>query len=160
MQDIRIAAVTAPPDVRAARDLILEYAGTLPFDLGYQGFAEEIAAFPEKYAPPRGRLLLARVDGASAGCIALRPLGADDGEVKRLYVRPACRGLGLGRRLVEAIVTEGRDAGYRRLRLDTNRGLMAGAERLYRDAGFVETPPYYEGPDADTAYYALELRPD
>ena len=157
MAGICIAAAVSPDDVAAGRSLVLEYADTLPFDLGYQNFADEIATFPAKYAPPAGRLLIGRVDGVPAGCIALRPLGPGEGEVKRLYVRPAARGIGLGGRLVSAIVAEGRGVGYRRLRLDTIRGLMADAERLYRAAGFRETPPYYDNPKADTVYYALDL---
>lgn len=157
MPGIRITAVTMPPDVAAVRALILEYAGTLPFDLGYQNFAEEIARFPGAYAPPQGRLLLARLGDMPVGCIALRPLRDGEGEVKRLYVRSSGRGHALGRRLVASIVAEARAAGYRRLRLDTIRDLMATAEALYRAAGFVETPPYYDNPRTDTVYYALDL---
>ncbi len=157
MTDIRLIGVEAAKDIAAVRGLFLEYAESLPFDLGYQNFADEIAEFPGQYAPPKGGLILARVDGATAGAVGLRPLDAAVGEIKRLYVRPDYRGLGLGAKLVDAIVGCGRRTGYAALRLDTIRGLMEGAEILYRRRGFIEIAAYYENPMADAVYYELRL---
>lgn len=144
-------------EVETVREMFLEYAETIDFDLCFQGFDEELAGLPGDYARPRGILILATVDGAPAGCVALRPLRDDEGEIKRLYVRPDYRGLGLGRRLAREIVDFGRDAGYRMLRLDTVPRIMGAADALYQDLGFVATPPYYDNPIPGAVYYALEF---
>lgn len=105
------------------RDIFREYAQSLAIDLCFQGFDEELAALPGDYAPPRGALLLAEVEGAIAGCCALRPLDTSDypnaAEMKRLYVRKAFRGFGLGRELAEAMLDCARQAGYACVLLDT-----------------------------------------
>ena len=119
------------PAADEVRPLLLEYAGSLSFDLCFQDFERELAGLPGDYAPPDGALLLARVDGAPAGCVALRRLGGTAGELKRLYVRPGHRGLGLGRALAESAITTARELGYGQLRLDTTPE-MAAAHELYR----------------------------
>jgi putative acetyltransferase len=124
------------------RALFLEYAGSLGFSLCFQGFDEELRALPGMYAPPRGRLLLAIEDDRPAGCVGLHPWDADAAEMKRLYVRPAFRGRGLGRILAEAALAEARSIGYRSIRLDTIASHMQSAIALYRDLGFREIPPY------------------
>src|SRR5687767_4339190 len=96
--------VATPGDVEAARELFAEYQRSVGIDLCFQGFDEELAGLPGAYAPPGGCLLLARTDGVLAGTVALRPLGEGACEMKRLYVRPAARGTGVGRALAEAIV--------------------------------------------------------
>jgi len=160
---IVVASPRDAADLQAIRTLFLEYAESLGFSLGYQGFEAELAELPGKYTPPTGALLLARVDGAAAGTVALRQLAPDICEMKRLYVRPAYRGLrtddglSLGRALASAIVTEARALGYRRLRLDTIADTMGAAMRLYRSMGFVEIPPYYPSPIPGTAYLELVL---
>jgi ribosomal protein S18 acetylase RimI-like enzyme len=153
---MRIADAHEPPLLADARSLLRAYAESLPFDLGFQGFAEELAALPGDYAPPRGRLLVARVGGASVGCVALRPLDGTTAELKRLYVRPEGRGTGAGRALAAAALDAARAAGYARVRLDTTPG-METAQALYRSLGFVEIPPYRENPVAGTRYLELEL---
>ena len=154
---VHVEEAVREPEVDAVRALFVEYAGTLPFDLDYQGFDNEISAFPGKYAPPGGVLQLAHVDDMPAGAIGLRPLAPDVAEVKRLYVRPTYQGLGIGRLLVERVIESGRRIGYRKLRLDTIRDLMAPAEALYRSVGFNEIPPYYENPIPNAVYYELKL---
>ncbi|HEY6123742.1 MAG TPA: GNAT family N-acetyltransferase, partial [Steroidobacteraceae bacterium] len=99
--------------------LFVEYASAIGIDLEYQGFSQELATLPGKYAPPSGELLLASIDGVPAGCVALRALDGATVEMKRLYVRDAARGLGLGKRLVEAAIGAARTGGYAELRLDT-----------------------------------------
>ena len=152
--DIR-QAVT-PDDVRAARQLFLEYAAWLKVDLCFQGFDQELAGLPGKYAPPQGRLLLASVEGEDAGCIALRPLEPGVGEVKRMYVRPAFRGRGIARRLARELLDAARTIGYATLRLDT-LSFMQEAAALYRALGFVQTAAYYDNPLPGVVYMELKL---
>jgi GNAT superfamily N-acetyltransferase len=150
-----IRQAESPADIAHARDLFQEYAAWLNIDLCFQNFDEELATLPGKYAPPRGRLFLAGDD--PVGCIALRPLEeAGIGEVKRLYVRPAARGTGLGRALVESVLTHARDIGYRELRLDT-ADWMRDAVRLYERLGFLECSPYYHNPMPGAVYMSLVL---
>ena len=131
------------------RDIFREYAQSLAIDLCFQGFDEELAVLPGDYAAPRGALLLAEVEGAIAGCCALRPLDTSDypnaAEMKRLYVRKAFRGFGLGRELAEAMLDCARQAGYACVLLDT-LSEMDTARSLYDDLGFVEIAPYYHNP--------------
>ncbi len=157
-------------DIALARELFVEYARWLAVDLCFQGFGNELATLPGAYAAPRGRLLLAGVQPAAFGCIALRPLefkkpstlAAPDphdaaiGEVKRLFVQPAHRGEGWGRRLAEALIAEARAIGYRELKLDT-LDWMDDARRLYAKLGFRECPAYYENPLPGVVYMALAL---
>ena len=153
-----------PPYSRAmlqeTRRLFLEYARSLKLDLEFQGFGRELRELPGEYAPPRGLLILARPgesDGSEAvGCIALRPLGAEICEMKRLYVRPAWRGSGLGRTLSLRLMDEALRLGYRRMRLDTLASMEA-ATGLYRSLGFREIPPYYHNPLPDPLFFEREL---
>lgn len=147
-------------DVDVVRVLFREYANSLDADLCFQGFAQELATLPGAYQAPRGALLLARVDGQAAGCCALRPLDEVDYsnacEMKRLYVRPAFRGLGLGRQLAEAILDIARLCGYDNLLLDTLSDMEA-ARAMYVDLGFEEVPPYYHNPIAGAHYLRAQL---
>jgi putative acetyltransferase len=147
-------------ELLATTEIFREYAVTLGFDLCFQDFEGEIANLPGDYAPPRGALLLAKVDGAIAGCCALRPLDSSDyvnaAEMKRLYVRPAFRGLGLGRQLAEAILDEARIAAYDSVLLDT-LDHMEIARAMYEELGFKEIPPYYHNPLAGAHYLKVDL---
>lgn len=144
----------------AVRSIFQEYADSLDVDLEFQGFSVELAELPGEYAEPRGVLLLAEVDGSVAGCCALRPLDnvdyANACEMKRLYVRKAFRGFGLGRHLAEAILDAARRAGYTCILLDTLDGMEA-ARALYADLGFTEIPPYYHNPVAGAHYLKAEI---
>ncbi|HYZ18341.1 MAG TPA: GNAT family N-acetyltransferase [Gaiellaceae bacterium] len=148
---------SAPGRVAEARLLFREYAASLGFDLEFQGFDDELRGLPGDYAPPAGRLLLGLVRGEVAGCVALRELEPGVCEMKRLYVRPAHRGSGLGRALAEAIVAEGRAAGYAWMRLDTVPQMRA-ARKLYATLGFREIEPYRFNPIAGTSFMELDLR--
>jgi putative acetyltransferase len=146
-------------DIAQVRELFLEYRSTLGVDLCFQGFAEELASLPGKYARPAGRLLLALNGPTVLGVVALRPVLSTDCEMKRLYVRSAGRGTGLGRLLTQALIKEARLEGYSRLLLDT-LPTMSQAQALYRSMGFVEIPAYCHNPIAGTRYMALDLRGD
>jgi putative acetyltransferase len=143
-------------DIAEARRLLEQYEASLDVDLRYQGFEEELAGLPGAYAPPRGRLLLAVDGSAPAGCVALRPLGDDVCEMKRLYVSPAARGRRVGRLLAETVIREARLIGYCRMRLDTLPS-MKEALALYRALGFEEIAPYYASPVAGTRFLELLL---
>jgi len=155
---IEIADAHQPPRLAAAAALFDEYAGSLEIDLSFQDYHRERATLPGGYAPPGGRLLLALVDGEPAGCVALRELdaAAGDCEMKRLYVRPTARGLGLGRRLAVAVIDAARAAGYRRMLLDTLPS-MAAAVGLYQALGFVDVPAYRHNPVPGARFMGLGL---
>jgi carbonic anhydrase len=151
---LTIVHVVAPADVRDIQELLREYATwTFTLEAGseraptFQGFEKELAGLPGSYAPPMGCLLLARDDGAAAGCIALRRHDATTGEVKRLYLRPGFRGKNIGRQLVAALVAEARTLGYRRLILDSHIS-MTKAHELYAAAGFRKVDAPLEFPEA------------
>lgn len=158
MTAFRIGPAATPGDIAAIRDLFTTYAAGLGVDLGYQGFDAELAGLPGRYAPPRGALLLARgADGAPLGCVALRaidPVGCC--EMKRLFVRPAARGTGLGRALAEAVIAEAARLGHREMRLDSLPG-MRDAIALYTRIGFTPIAPYYATPVAGTVFLARRL---
>lgn len=153
---VEIRPLSFAGDLTHARLLFSEYAASLPFDLSFQDFDRELAGLPGAYAPPEGALLLAMDGGEPAGCVALRPLAPDVCEMKRLYVRPSHRGGGLGRRLVRAVLAEGRARGYARMRLDTVPGMEA-AIALYRTCGFREIPPYRPNPIPGALFLEADL---
>ena len=153
-----IARVAGPgAQLEAVRALFLDYAQSLGFSLCFQGFDEELRTLPGMYAPPRGRLLLAMEGDAPAGCVGLHEWDAQIAEMKRLYVRPAFRGHGLGRILTDAALADARALGYRSIRLDTIPTLMQPAIALYRELGFREIPPYRDNPITGALYLELHL---
>jgi len=154
----RITQVSTPEQIAQVARLFQEYAASLPVDLGYQDFAAELAALPGKYVPPTGALLIAESDaGEALACVALRPMAqAGRCEMKRLYVAPAGRGLGLGRAMAEAICAEAARLGYREICLDTLPS-MAEAQSLYARMGFIDIAPYYDTPVLGTRFLARPL---
>lgn len=169
----RVAIVPAdnPVRIEAVRELFQEYAESLSFNLCFQSFEEELAALPGEYAPWSGMLLLGLVNDGPAGCVALRKLGPNSSseddeimaeldvcEMKRLYVRPQFRGIGVGRELVDAILKCAAAIGYRRMRLDTVPTEMATAVEMYGRLGFVEIAPYRENPVSGAKYLELDIR--
>ena len=157
---IEIIVARSPHELDAARALFTEYAEQLGVDLAFQGFGEELAALPGDYGEPRGTLLLALVDGEVAGCCALRPIDdvdyANAAEMKRLFVRKAFRGFGLGRQLAEAVLQAALSLGYACVLLDT-LDEMESARALYEDLGFAEIPPYYHNPLPGAHYLKADL---
>jgi GNAT superfamily N-acetyltransferase len=153
---IALRRADTPALVDLARTLFREYAQAIGVDLEYQGFAAELASLPGPYSAPNGALLIACARADAAGCAALRPLDASTAEMKRLYVRPQYRSIGLGARLVEAVIDAARQAGYHELRLDT-LPTMAAAQALYRRFGFVEIPAYNDRHLPGTQFYARQL---
>jgi ribosomal protein S18 acetylase RimI-like enzyme len=159
---LRVREADGSADLAGVGRLFEEYAGSLGFDLGFQGFAAELAGLPGDYAPPAGCLLLAFDPAAIsssdpfAGCVALRPLEPGICEMKRLYLRPAFRGLGGGRLLAEAVIAAARARGYQRMRLDTVPSMQA-ARTLYAALGFRGIAPYRHNPIPETAYMELDL---
>ncbi|WP_026433830.1 GNAT family N-acetyltransferase [Paracidovorax oryzae] len=157
---IALLTPSQPTEMEPVRAIFREYGDSLGIDLEFQGFDAELAGLPGDYAPPRGQILLAEVDGAIAGCCALRPLDTADypnaAEMKRLYVRKAFRGFGLGRQLAEAMLDVARQAGYACVLLDTLVG-MESARALYADLGFEEIPPYYHNPIAGSHYLKVDI---
>jgi putative acetyltransferase len=157
--DLRILPAHAHGRLDAVRHLFREYESWLGVDLCFQGFEEELAGLPGKYAPPAGGLWLA-VDavGRPAGCVALRPLGDGFCEMKRLWVRQDFRGCGLGRRLALHSIRAAREAGYSVMRLDTLDRLQE-AMALYRGLGFRIVDPYYDNPLPGVVYWERDLEP-
>ena len=153
---LSITPARAESDIALVRELFVEYAESIGIDLEYQGFSAELAGLPGKYASPSGELLIAWVNGEAGGCVALRALDRATLEMKRLYVRPAARGIGLGKRLVEAAISFARQHAYAELRLDT-LATMVPARALYRSLGFIEIPPYGAAHVQDTCFYGLSL---
>ena len=156
---VEILPARSTDEIATVKTLFREYAASLGVSLCFQGFDQELAEMPGAYAPPAGRLFLVHMDGAAAGCVGLRPLDSshDRCEMKRLYLRPVCRGLGLGRRLTELIIADARAIGYRKLVLDTLADMKA-ARALYADLGFREIPAYYDNPLPGVLYAELDLR--
>jgi ribosomal protein S18 acetylase RimI-like enzyme len=155
---IVIAIANLPTDFPALTQLFRAYAASLPIDLGYQGFDDELASLPGKYAPPEGALLIARdAEGAALGCVAMRPLEPGVCEMKRLYVALEGRGQGLGLQLALAIIEAARAAGYSEMRLDTLAS-MGKAQALYRRLGFTGIGAYYDTPIEHTMFMSLKLK--
>jgi putative acetyltransferase len=157
---IRLSVADSDLLLEQTREIFRDYAASLDVDLCFQNFEDELAQLPGDYAPPQGHLLLAFVDDALAGCGAFRQIGdvdyANACEMKRLFVRPEFRSLGLGRLLAQALFDEAKRSGYSVMLLDTLDDMEA-ARSLYASLGFSEIPPYYFNPIAGAHYLKAEL---
>jgi GNAT superfamily N-acetyltransferase len=154
MTEIRRAVI--PGDLMAIKNLFQEYADSLDFELDFQDFREELEALPGKYAPPWGSILVAKEDGETVGCVAVRPLGEEICEMKRLYVKEAHRGRKLGRELAVAVIEEAKRLGYKAMRLDTVEA-MKEASALYLALGFQPIEAYCYNPLPGAMYFELKL---
>ncbi|MDT4896481.1 MAG: hypothetical protein QOH25_1558 [Acidobacteriota bacterium] len=145
-------------EISEARELFLEYSEWLGLDLCFQNFEQELAELPGRYALPDGRLLLAVSGGQVAGCVGLRRINDGVCEMKRLYVRPKFRGLGIGRAMAVHLIEEARQLDYAQMRLDTLPKQMGEAIKMYRSLGFREIEPYYHNPVAGALFLELTLK--
>lgn len=157
---MNIIKAQIPPEIDEVRRLFREYEAYLNVDLCFQQFESELANLPGKYAPPFGTLLLAKDGQKAIGCGALRRLGtvqAHTCEMKRLYVCPEARGVGIGKQIAKRLIQEGVRLGYATMVLDTLKRLES-AICLYESLGFVRTEAYYDNPLPDVVYWKLDLR--
>lgn len=157
MQNILIKQAETLEQIETARKLFREYEAWIELQLCFQGFDEEVANLPGKYAAPEGRLFLAFADEKLAGCIALRKLEDGVCEMKRLFVKDEFRGQKIGIALIEKLIAEAREIGYEKMRLDTFPPKMGKAVSIYESYGFREIPPYYHNPYGDTLFMELQL---
>jgi ribosomal protein S18 acetylase RimI-like enzyme len=155
---LEIYKASTDKDIETAKILFVEYADSLGFDLAFQDFDKELANLPGQYCPPRGCLLLAEYKNQPAGCVALRPLSDEICEMKRLYVRPQFRDLGIGRALADTIIEKARKIGYTLMRLDTVP-TMKTARALYQSLGFKQINPYRYNPIEGAGFMELKLFP-
>jgi ribosomal protein S18 acetylase RimI-like enzyme len=153
---IRIVHAQTPEHYESIRTLFLQYADSLGFDLGFQNFEQELESLPGDYAALNGCLLIAESSGNWAGCVALRSLEDDICEMKRLYVIPEYRGLGVGKTLAQTVIKEARTRGYKKMRLDTVASMKA-ARGLYASLGFYTIEPYRYNPIGGASYMELKL---
>ncbi|MBN2619559.1 GNAT family N-acetyltransferase [candidate division WOR-3 bacterium] len=154
---IELIAVSNEEHICAVKRLFQEYTATLGFDLDFQAYDKEFSRLPGDYTPPSGRLYLAKYNGSSAGCVALRQLEENVCEMKRMYVKPVFRGKGIGRIMAERLISDARDIGYKRMRLDTI-DTMKEAITLYTSLGFKPIPPYRHNPIKGAYFMELLLK--
>jgi ribosomal protein S18 acetylase RimI-like enzyme len=157
-EQIEFIQAESTSEINEARKLFLEYSERLGLDLCFQNFEQELAELPGRYALPEGRLLLAISKGQVAGCVGLRKIGDGVCEMKRLYVRPKFRGLGIGRAMALHLIEEARALNYSQMRLDTLPAQMGEAIKMYRSLGFREIEPYYHNPVEGALFLELSLK--
>jgi ribosomal protein S18 acetylase RimI-like enzyme len=152
----RIIHAQTKAHYQSARNLFKQYADSIGFDLEFQGFGRELAKLPGDYDSPRGCILMAKVAGSYAGCVALRPLEENICEMKRLYVKPEYQCRGIGRALASSVIGEARNKGYQKMRLDTIESMQA-AQALYFSLGFKTIEAYCYNPLENPSFMELEL---
>lgn len=157
MNAVELRQVESESEIASTRELFREYEKWLGLDLCFQGFEDELKNLPGKYAAPAGRLYLAYADGDLAGCIALRSLGENICEMKRLFVRDEFRGRHIGQSLIERLIADAKKIGYERMRLDTFPPKMVKAVQLYEAYGFREIDRYYDNPNEGVLFMELAL---
>lgn len=153
---VTLRYITDGEQLPEVKEIFLEYARSLDFSLCFQSFEEELQELQTRYAPPEGALILADTDGKTAGCVAMHRLDGDICEMKRLYVRQGYRGLGMGRRLVEAVIASAKNAGYKYIRLDTLTSMEA-AQQLYLSLGFYDIEAYVYNPLEGARYMEYRI---
>lgn len=153
---VTILHATTSDQLEDARGLFKEYASSLGVDLCFQDLDRELKELPGEYSEPEGCILLAFLESALAGCVALRPLESRICEMKRMYVRPAFRGQGIGLVLAQGVIAEARKRGYRKIRLDS-LPTMKDAQALYRSLGFREIDAYRLNPIQGTVFMELDV---
>jgi ribosomal protein S18 acetylase RimI-like enzyme len=153
---MQIIQAIEPSHVAIVRELMREYQQALDVDLCFQNFEAELRNLPGSYTPPTGRLLLAMHDGSPVGCVALHAIDSTRCEMKRLYVRPSARGLGVGRALIAEVLEAAQHIGYVEIVLDT-LPTMIEAQRLYEQFGFSDIASYRPNPIAGTRYLGKRL---
>ena len=155
MTELQVRQVETPIDIKAVREIFLEYLDFveryLGQDLSFQGTKKEFADFPHTY----DALFLARLDGEPAAACGLKPFKPGICELKRLYCRPYARGLGLGLKLSAAVVKKARSLGYKHIYLDTDYGLTH-ANAVYEALGFQDIEKYYDNP-MESRFMSLAL---
>lgn len=154
---IEIIQAETPEQIEETRKIFREYETWIDLDLCFQGFEEELTNLPGKYSQPDGRLFLAISDGKVAGCVALRKLEDGICEMKRLFLRDEFRGQKIGNLLIEKLIADAQEIGYKKIRLDTFPPKMEKAVRLYQSHGFTEIKPYYQNPHGETLFMELQL---
>ena len=154
--EITVEPAARPEDIAAVRDLFREYAESIDFQPCFQGLEDELEALPGAYAPPSGELLLCRVGGAPAGCVATCRYAPGVAEMKRLYVRPEFRELKIGRNLTWLAMGMAHEAGYASVRLETVPECMPTAVGMYEKLGF-ELVPCPQGTDLRIVCYMRTL---
>ena len=147
-----LVRTTAGTELAAVRELFAEYAGAVADPSCFAGFERELTGLPAGYLA----IFLAVEDGAAAGCVGMRKLDAQTAEMKRLYVRPAFRGRGIGRALAQATIAVAREGGYERMVLDSLPKMRSALE-LYQDLEFRETAPYLAEPTPGARCFELKL---
>ncbi len=154
---VKLIQAISSEEIEAIKSLFIEYAESLNFSLCFQDFDKEIESLPGKYSPPEGSLILAKIENEFAGCIALKKIEDGICEMKRLYVKPSHRGKQIGKILVEKIISDAKEIGYKSMRLDTVEGKMDSAIALYKEFGFKKIEKYYTNPEPHTLYMELLL---
>ncbi|HLM61641.1 MAG TPA: GNAT family N-acetyltransferase [Pyrinomonadaceae bacterium] len=152
-----IISAQTPDQIEEIRRLFREYERWLGLDLCFQNFEQELADLPGKYVEPTGRLFLICVENKAAGCIALRKIDDEVCEMKRLYVREDFRGSNFGKQLIERLIKDAKEIGYKKMRLDTLPEKMPRAVKLYESYGFRQIKPYYDNPYRETLFMELNL---
>lgn len=151
-----IRSAQFPADADEVLGIWREYISSTKANLDYQGYEIEFASLPGKYGAPEGRLLLGEIDHRIVGCVGLRRVSSSICEMKRLYLRPVARGLGLGGALVERLIREARSAGYSEMRLDVLAEFEA-AQRLYANFGFEVAEPVSHNPTPGAQFLGRRL---